>query len=873
MGTRKPKDVIKAALPKKPRRTPSPKPPQGKAGPGAEPLEEYRAKRSFERSPEPQGAKAASRAGENQFVVQKHAARRLHYDLRLELDGVLKSWAVTRGPSLVPGDKRLAVQTEDHPLDYIAFEGVIPAGEYGGGTMIVWDHGRWSPEGDPSEALATGRLTFTLSGSRLRGRWHLVRTRSRDKKEQWLLIKSDDEHARAPGALDILEEHQTSLLTGRTNTELAAGGEVRSDHAARARATRPKLAAPKGARKALLPTFVEPCLAKLAEEAPSGSDWLHEIKFDGYRLQARIDGTTVGLLTRKGLDWTARFAPVADALRELGLGSALIDGELVVEDDTGVSSFSALQADIKAGRGDRLVFYAFDLLYLDGTDLRSLALRERKDLLIGALDDLPAGGTVRWSEHLEEDGEALIRHACRMGLEGIVSKRAGSPYVSGRVDHWRKTKCTQRQEFVVAGYLPSTTSRKAVGSLVLGAYDGDRLVHVGRVGTGFPATTAGALWSDLDALSRPSAPFADPLPSDASRGVRWVRPDLVAEVEYRGWTADSLLRHASFKGLRDDKDPREVVIEREGTAEPAKARDLAGVALTHPDRVLWPDQGLTKQGLAGFYAEIADWILPHVVDRPLALVRCPSGTEKACFFAKHPWAGMHEAVSRVRIGDEEGVAIHDLAGLLALVQAGVLEIHPWGASLADVDRPDRIVMDLDPDESVGFAEVIAAAREVRDRLGAFGLESFVKTTGGKGLHVVAPLTPAAGWDEVKAFTAALAEAMERDSPGRFTRTLEKSARTGRIFIDYLRNGRGATAIAAYSTRARPGAPVAVPLGWEELSPSLTPGFFTVANLPTRLRHLQRDPWEPVRSLRQRLPTLRVRRRRPDRRGQVPSPSR
>jgi bifunctional non-homologous end joining protein LigD len=392
---------------------------------------------------------------------------------------------------------------------------------------------------------------------------------------------------------------------------------------------------------------------------------------------------------------------------------------------------------------------------------------------------------------------------------------------------------------------------------VLGAFDDGRLVHVGRVGTGFTAAMATALWGDLDARSRPSPPFADALPAEASRRVRWVRPELVAEVEYRGWTADGLLRHASFKGLRDDKDPYEVVIERTGAAaEAPMVTDHGGIKLTHPDRVLWPDQGLTKQGLASFYAEIADWILPHVVDRPLALVRCPSGTEKACFFAKHPWAGMHEAVSRVCIGDEEAVAIHDMAGLMALVQAGVLEIHPWGASLPDAERPDRIVMDLDPDESVDFAAVIGAAREIRDRLAALGLESFVKTTGGKGLHVVAPLTPAAGWDEVKAFTAALAEAMERDSPGRYTRTMAKSARTGRIFVDYLRNGRGATAVAAYSTRARAGAPVAVPLGWEELSTTLTPGFFTVENLPTRLQHLQSDPWSEIWSLRQRLPTTR-----------------
>ncbi|HYF56120.1 MAG TPA: DNA ligase D [Salinarimonas sp.] len=828
--------------------------------PSPEPLRAYREKRAFERTPEPRArvhARAKSAAG-HRFVVQKHAARRLHYDLRLELDGVLKSWAVTRGPSLVPGDKRLAVHTEDHPIDYLDFEGVIPAGEYGGGTMIVWDQGRWIPEGDPRQAYAKGRLTFALEGERLRGRWHLVRTRSKDKKEQWLLLKSDDEHARAPGGPDIIEEHQASVLSGRSNDDLARGGEVRADHADRARATRSRRAPPKGTRKALLPTFVEPCLAKLVDTAPTGTDWLHEIKFDGYRVQARIDGDHVTLLTRKGLDWTDRFGPVADAMRELGLGSGLLDGELVVEDDNGISSFSTLQADLKAGRTDRLVYYAFDLLYLDGADLRPLPLRERKRMLEHALDDLPAGGVIRLSEHLEEDGEAMIRHACRLGLEGIVSKRAGNRYSSGRVDDWRKTKCVQRQEFVVAGFAPSSTSRKAIGSLVLGAHRAGRLVHVGRVGTGFTGATAAALWADLAGRSLPAPPFPDDLPTEAARGVRWARPELVAEVEFRGWTADGLLRHASFKGLRDDKDPREVVIETDVAPSPTTRRDdHAGVTLTNPDRVLWPDQGLTKAGLAAYYAEIADWILPHVVGRPLALVRCPSGTEKECFFAKHPWAGLNEAVERVTIGADAALAIRDLAGLIALVQAGTLEIHPWGASLPDFERPDRIVMDLDPAEDVGFAAVVSGAIELRERLAAAGLESFVRTTGGKGLHVVAPLTPKASWEEVKAFTAEMAEAMERDSPSRYTRTLAKSARKGRIFVDYLRNGRGATAVATYSTRARPGAPVAVPLTWEELTPALRPGHFTVANLPTRLRHIGDDPWAGLITMKQTLPKRRT----------------
>ena len=823
-------------------------------------LKAYDDKRDFSVTSEPRGRRARAKA--HRFVVQKHAARRLHFDLRLELDGVLKSWAVTRGPSLVPGEKRLSIHTEDHPLEYLSFEGVIPAGQYGGGTMIVWDEGRWIPDGDPHKAYAEGRLTFTLEGQRLKGRWHLVRTRPkpRDTKEQWLLLKSDDEHARESGDPEIVEEETTSLLSGCTIEELARAGELRADHRERERVKSsrkrksgdPKIA---GARKAILPPFVEPSLAKLSPSAPTGPQWLHEIKFDGYRVQARIDGGKVRLLTRKGLDWTAKFPSVAEALEELRLSSALVDGEVVVEDENGVSSFSALQRDLSTGRTDRMTFYAFDLLYYDGQDLRDASLRDRKALLQLALDDLPSGGTIRFSDHIAEDGASLIRHACRLGLEGIVSKRADRPYRSGRSDEWLKSKCTQRQEFVIAGYVPSTTGRKAVGSLVLGYYDGDRLVHVGRTGTGFTAATARALWSEINAREAPASPFADPLDADARRGVRWARPELVAEIEYRGWTHDNRLRHAAFKGLREDKDPREVVREDAASAEPLADAPpaLASAHLTHPDRILWEDEGLTKQGLAEFYAEIADWILPHVVDRPLSLLRCPSGSQKECFFQKRAWAGLDESlVRRVNVGDTEVLAIKDLRGLLALVQAGVLEIHPWGSMLRSVEKPDRIVFDLDPGEGVFWPSVVEGALDVRARLKDLGLESFVKTTGGKGLHVVVPLRPSADWNGVKAFAERVALAMAKDSPDRYTATLAKRAREGRIFIDYLRNTRGATAVAPYSTRARKGAPVSTPLAWEELSPDVPSNHYTVTNLAKRLKGLD-DPWARFFKVRQKLP--------------------
>jgi bifunctional non-homologous end joining protein LigD len=824
------------------------------------PLQAYAAKRNFEASLEPKGG--GNKAAGYRFCVQKHAARRLHFDLRLQLDGVLKSWAVTRGPSLVPGEKRLAVHTEDHPLEYLTFEGVIPKGEYGGGTMIVWDQGRWTPLADPHKGYAKGHLDFELEGQRLQGRWHLVRMRPRPRetKEQWLLLKGDDTFARSGGDPEIVDIAMSSVISGRTNAELAASGETRSDHAARAQAktgpAAPDLARAPGARKGLLPVFLEPSLATLSGKAPSGGQWIHEIKFDGYRLQARVDGKSVKLLTRNGLDWTSKFKRIADALKKLGLGSALLDGEVVVEDEAGVSSFSSLQEDLKAGRIGRMVFYAFDLFYLDGYDLTKVPLIERKTLLAGLLDDAPADAIVRFSAHIDRSGDAMIRHACRLGLEGIVSKRKDKPYVGGRGPHWLKTKCTQRQEFVIAGYVPSSTSSKAVGSLVMAVYDKGTFVHVGRVGTGFTAALASGLWRDLDRLKRPSAPFPSKLPAEAARGVRWVEPKLVAEVELRGWTADGLLRHASFKGLRDDKDPTEIVRES-GKVEPDRSGvDLSRYCLTHPDRVLWPDVGLTKQGLAEFYVEIAEWILPHVIGRPLALVRCPSGVGSECFFQKHAWNGMNSAVRRKRVADDEVLFIEDLDGLMALVQASCLEIHPWGSTLDAIEKADRITIDLDPAEDVPWTALIEGALEVRDRLKALRLESFIKTTGGKGLHVVVPLTPKAGWDEVKRFAQSLAEAMAKDSPERYLATMSKRARKGRIFVDYLRNGRGATAVAAYSTRARPGAPVSTPLAWDELVPSIRPDHFTVENLPTRLGHLGTDPWAELTSVRQGLPGAR-----------------
>ncbi|MBS1165133.1 MAG: ATP-dependent ligase [Proteobacteria bacterium] len=829
-------------------------------------LETYRQKRNFKSTPEPEGRVAAVEG--KAFVVQKHDATRLHYDFRLEMDGVLKSWAVTKGPSLVPGEKRLAVHVEDHPLEYGDFEGTIPKGEYGGGTVVLWDRGSWSPIGDAHKGYAKGHLEFELVGEKLTGRWHLVRMHGKpgEKRENWLLIKGEDEFARAETDPDILEERPESVKTGRDLEEVAENAaakrtklrkprksETKSEPVeteAEIEAAIPDPADIKGAKKAPMPDFVEPMLATLVPSAPPGDQWLHEIKFDGYRLLAHIEAGRVKLLTRSGLDWTKKFGKgVLSALQELPLGSAIIDGELVVETASGATDFSALQADLSADRTDRFVFYVFDLTYLDGYDLRSLPLIERKNLLEKLV---PQGnGIVRFSGHLDESGAMVLQHACRLSLEGIVSKRRDAPYRPGRGKTWVKSKCSARQEFVIGGYVPSTVSRKAVGSLALGVYEDGKLRHVGRVGTGFGADVAEFLQTKLERLRTDEKPFENALTADECRGLRYVRPELVAEVEFRAWTADGHLRHASFRGLREDKPAEQIVREAPKASAKAPKPQRRTVKLTHPDRLYWPDEGITKEGLADFYADVWHFMGSYVVGRPLALLRCPSGIKGERFFQKHAWKGLNPNIVTVADPkaptDEPWVSINDLDGMMGLVQSAALEIHPWGSTLADWERPDIIILDLDPGEDVPWQSVLDAAREVRQRLVDAGLNPFVKTSGGKGLHVVAPLKPSAEWPEAKAFTRSLAEAMASDSPDRFVATITKSKRHGKILIDYLRNQRGQTAVAPYSTRARPGAAVSTPITWEELGPGIGPAYFTISNLPARLAAMKSDPWDGFRA--------------------------
>ncbi|TWB20312.1 ATP-dependent DNA ligase LigD phosphoesterase module /ATP-dependent DNA ligase LigD polymerase module [Nitrospirillum amazonense] len=833
-------------------------------------LETYHKKRDFTATPEPRG-RQGRKAGHS-FVIQKHEATRLHYDFRLEMDGVLKSWAVTRGPSLVPGEKRLAVHVEDHPLDYGDFEGTIPKGEYGGGTVIVWDRGEWTPIGDAHKGYAKGHLDFELHGEKLGGHWHLVRMHKRpgEKRENWLLIKGEDEAARGEGDADILEERPESVKTGRVIAEVAGEepgwssktGKIEKKARAPARETVAETAAAagtpklKGAKAGPLPDFVEPALATLQAKPPVGDRWVHEIKFDGYRLQARVEAGRVKLLTRGGLDWTKKFGKaVPEALVALPVGKALIDGELVVENAAGASDFSALQADLSEGRSDRFLFYAFDLLYLEARDLRGVGLEQRKAALKDLLAD--AGDPLRYSEHFDESGGLVLNHACRLSLEGIVSKVRDAAYRPGRGKGWIKSKCGNRQEFVVAGYVPSTTARRAIGSLVMGVYDEGKLRHVGRVGTGYTVSMAEELFRQLERMRVQESPFDDTLTAEERRLVRYVRPELVAEVDFRTWTGDGNIRHAAFRGLREDKDPKDVVREPAAKA-PASTVRAAGrtepkplLKLSHPDRLYWPDEGVTKAGLADYYTEIWRSIAPFIVGRPLALLRCPNGIAGEKFFQKHAWKGLSKAIVQVPDPAEpaEGplIAVNDLDGLLGLVQAAVLEIHPWGSTLKDWEQPDTITLDLDPGEGVAWQAVIDAAREVKDRLEQAGLAAFVKTTGGKGLHVVAPLTPKADWAAVKAFTKGIADAMAADSPDRFVATITKAKRTGKILVDYLRNQRGATAVAAYSTRARPGAAVSMPLAWEELSPAIGPAYFTVRTAPTRLAALSADPWADFRA--------------------------
>lgn len=817
-------------------------------------LEEYRRKRDFGRTPEPAGTPGGEPAsagwGGGSFVVQKHAARRLHYDFRLEMDGVLKSWAVTRRPSRDPADKRLAVHTEDHPLDYGDFEGVIPKGEYGGGTVMLWDQGEWEPLGDARKGYEAGRLKFRLHGRRLRGGYALVRMRGEGGRN-WLLIKERDAEAGPDDGEGAEDEGSVSVASGRSMAEIAQAPERVWRSGAHGPAAGLDPASVKGARTAPLPARLSPMLASLAAEAPDGGNWLHEIKFDGYRLLARVEAREVKLFTRSGHDWTRKFPTIAQACARLPCREAWLDGEVVALDRHGVSRFHDLQSALAEGSDRGLVYHVFDLVHLDGHDLAKAPLEERKRLLAALIQPVAGEGVLRYTDHLDGRGPEFRRQACVFALEGVVSKRRDRPYRPGRGKDWLKAKCVCRQEFVVAGYTHPAGRSSGLGALVLGIHDGKgRLVPCGRVGTGFSMREAELLEERLKAMLRPDPPFPD---GSGEKGVAWVAPRLVCEVEFSEWTPDGQLRHPSYQGLRLDKEPSEVVREGEASEGGEAGDRLAGFRLTSPDKVLYPDQGLTKRALAEYYLDVAGWILPHIQGRALTLVRCPEGQGGQCFYQRHPRPGMPKAVRRFPDGDEVLVVVDDLAGLLGLVQMGALEIHSWGSHTRDIERPDLLVFDLDPDEGLPWERVADGARLIRDRLAGLGLDSFLKTTGGKGLHVVVPVKPVVEWEDAKAFCKALAESVAGDEPERFTANMAKARRKGRIFLDYLRNQRGATFIAPYSTRSRPGAPVAVPITWAELEAGIRSDHFTVDTLFRRLSSLSADPWAAMASADQAIP--------------------
>jgi len=870
-------------------------------------LARYREMRDFHVTGEPRGGSAGrpvKGAGSLPFVVQKHAARQLHYDFRLGWRGVLKSWAVAKGPSYYPGDKRLAVEVEDHPMEYGGFEGTIPKGQYGGGTVMVWDFGEWQPLGDVDRMLEKGDLKFILNGKKLKGKWVLVRMRRRDTdrsdKPNWLLIKERDEYVQPEGSPSVTDLAPDSALTHRTMEEIAESKdhvwdsgqglrEPKSKPEAQPETKKNRNAAKdhkalerllRSAPREDLPGFIAPQLAEEAKSVPNSKEWVHELKLDGYRIQVQVRTskqsdrkvTKARLFTRKGLDWTARMPGIAQAAADLGVESAILDGEVVVLDDAGKSSFSELQSAFQEGKHVHLVYFAFDILHLNGHNLRGLPLLKRKQILETLLSRTGSGSVIRFSEHIAARGELVFAKAAELGAEGIVSKLASAPYASGRGGSWLKKKATTRQEFVIGGFTTLAKTGTGVGAILLGYFDGGKLRYAGRCGTGFSRETERMLRARLDALVEKTPSFTD-LPREARSGATWVKPELVADIAFAGWTRDDLVRQSSFKGLREDKPPSEVV--RESAADdfspPASAAHSASkrreaamvakrtsaLAITHPNKVLDEESGMTKQQLAEYYIAVAGHILPHIADRPLSVLRCPDGIGKQAFFQKHVSGGLPKGVTTVSIANkktgkkEEFLTLDSVDGLVGMAQMAVLEIHPWGSKNESVDTPDRIIFDLDPDEAVSWANLAAAAEELRSRLKELKLTGYVKSTGGKGLHVVAPIEPEHGWAAIKQFGYAVVLRMEKANPRLYTTNMSKAVRKNHIYLDYLRNDRESTAVAPFSTRARFGVPVAVPLEWKELKSSTRPAFH-VTDFDDWKTRLRRDPWLEMIKSRQRL---------------------
>lgn len=858
-------------------------------------LSTYRAKRDFAKTVEPSGDAPVATAGRRRFVVQKHDATRLHYDLRLELDGVFKSWAVTRGPSLDPHDKRLAVEVEDHPLDYGDFEGTIPKGQYGGGTVQLWDRGTWEPDGGqtPEQGLTGGDFKFRLDGTRLHGSWVLVRMkkdRTGGKRTNWLLIKHADPHARE-GDADALLAEDKSVASGRTMATIATGrGEApvpfmqekpgaapkpdavwqSGDGLAAATPPRSRLAKAKAVppvavteakpsavrRAAAIPDFIAPQLCRIIERPPASAGWVHEVKFDGYRVQLRVVGGTATLRTRTGLDWTHKFGAIAAAAHHLP--DSLIDGEVVALDGNGAPNFSALQAALSEETTGELIFYAFDLLFAGDGDRRAEPLADRKAALRTLLAGHADNPHLRYVEHFDTGGDAILKSACRLSLEGIVSKRLDAPYASGRSQTWTKAKCRAGHEVVIGGW---TTTGGRFRSLLAGVNKDGDFIYVGRVGTGYGAATVAKLLPRLEAVAAATSPFTKGT-GVPRRGpdIHWTRPDLVAEIEFEGWTDEGMVRQAAFKGLREDKPAAEVEAEMPAPAEDvavpaATARveprrkpgpsSVMGVTVSHPDKPLWPgtaagEAPFTKLDLARYFEAVGPRLLAHIEGRPCSITRAPDGIGGETFFQRHAMPGTSNLLNLVTVrGDKKPyLQIDRVEGLAAVAQIGGLELHAWNCLPGQPEAPGRLVFDLDPGPDVPFATVIQTARDVRERLEALGLVAFCKTTGGKGLHVVTPLsrsrTSTLDWPAAKGFARAFCEAMEREAPSRYVVVMAKKLREGRIFLDYLRNDRLATAVAPLSPRARPRAPVSMPITWIQVKAGLDPQKYTMRSVPALL---------------------------------------